>query len=76
MPYVVRGSTVYKRNGKKLTKKAKAKSKASAGRMLRLLLKEDHLAQVYKQHSKEKQKIVDLLMASLQECIDEDKELS
>ena len=37
MPYVVKGSTVYKRNGKKLTKKAKAKTKASARRMIRLL---------------------------------------
>jgi hypothetical protein len=37
MPYVVRGKTVYKRSGKKLKKKATAKSKASAGKMVRLL---------------------------------------
>jgi len=37
MPYAIKGTTVYKRNGKKLTKKAKAKSKASASRMVRLL---------------------------------------
>lgn len=34
MPYVVRGKTVYKRSGKK---KATAKSKSSAGKMVRLL---------------------------------------
>jgi hypothetical protein len=37
MPYAIKGTTVYKRNGKKLTKKAKAKSRASASRMVRLL---------------------------------------
>jgi hypothetical protein len=37
MPYMVSGSTVYKKNGKKRTVKAKAKSKASAKRMVRLL---------------------------------------
>lgn len=37
MPYVIRGSTVYKKKGKKLTKKATAKSKASARKMVRLL---------------------------------------
>lgn len=37
MPYMVSGSTVYKKTGKKRTVKAKAKSKASAKRMVRLL---------------------------------------
>lgn len=37
MPYVVRGKTVYKRSGKKLKKKATAKSKTNAGKMVRLL---------------------------------------
>ena len=37
MPYAIKGTTVYKRNGKKLTKKVKAKTKASARRMIRLL---------------------------------------
>lgn len=37
MPYVVKGTTVYKKTGKKLTKKAKAKSKSNAKAMVRLL---------------------------------------
>ena len=37
MPYVVRGKTVYKKSGKKLKKRATAKSRASARKMVRLL---------------------------------------
>ena len=37
MPYMVSGNKVYKKTGKKRTLKAKAKSKTSAKKMVRLL---------------------------------------
>ena len=42
MPYVRKGTTVYKKVGKKLKKKAKAGSKTSAVKMIRLLRGLEH----------------------------------
>lgn len=42
MPYVRKGTTVYKKVGKKLKKKARARSKTSAVKMIRLLRGLEH----------------------------------